>query len=202
MFLYIIHTSIITYLELNVNNVLSLTTPLICVIIGGKIVGKEAATIQIWITWCRRQATCRYCELPIEVGNPLVRGQSRQKAAEWKVKLFWHPECWLKDGLQYLEQHPYSAKSQGRPKLQLDEDSKAARKKLITRRAQILYNIREQLENGETELSESLLVEVSKIVQFYREIEVLGGAPKSWQKPLTEIIPQLAVLVKAIDGQS
>ena len=137
--------------------------------------------MDVWITWNRKVATCHYCDKPITVATPMVKAKWWRKksgsAAKWSYRMYWHPQCWLDEALQYLKQHPYVPRSTGRPKLQLSEEVRQARAKLIRQRARLVYQLKETVENGSGAKTEHIL---NKLLELCMKIEPLGGIPKSW----------------------
>jgi hypothetical protein len=93
----------------------------------------------------------------------------------WSYRMYWHPQCWLNEALQYLKQHPYVPKSTGRPKLQLSDEALQARAKLLRHHARLVYQLKEAAGNGtKTERIQN------KLLELCVKIEPLGGIPKSW----------------------
>lgn len=150
--------------------------------------------MDIWISWCRRTAKCHFCELPITVATPMVKGKLWKKVGEatsWSYRPNWHPQCWIEEGLVYLEQHPYQAKSTGRPKLKLSEADAEQRQTLVRRRSRLIYILREMLTNGKDFEHPSVIKILNRLLKLRIDIELFGGAPRSWDKPLIEMIPEL-----------
>ena len=138
--------------------------------------------MEIWMTWAKRKARCRFCEQPIEKATPVVKGKMWRKLAtgtKWSYMFYWHPECWLKAAYIYLEQHPFVPK-RGRAKLALDESTRAQRLRLLRERARLTYRLREIALYGDDGSAEERILD--RLIELVAEIEPLGGAPKSWGK--------------------
>ena len=136
--------------------------------------------MDIWITWNKRRATCRFCQKPITVASPMIRGKLWRKsgtATKWSYQYYWHPQCYMEEQMAYLAAHPYQSTHHGRPRLEMDEDTRAKRIKVLRKRATLVYKLKEQLENGK-----NVDWIIDKLMEAMIEIEQLGGAPKSWSK--------------------
>jgi len=102
-------------------------------------------------------------------------------ATKWSYRFYWHPECWLKQAYDYLEQHPFVPK-RGRARLALSEDKRMQRLKLLRDRARLVYKLREiHLYGNNGKVVEQIL---DRLIRIAEKIEPLGGIPKSWDKPL------------------
>jgi len=141
--------------------------------------------MDIWMTWTKRKTKCKYCEQPIITATPMVTGRLYKKAAGKNISLrfYWHPQCWLEQGINYLSLHPYTATGRGRKKLGLEPAAKRQRYLLLRRHAaltQRIWRIKEGkgfpdnvlkiigLEAGQKELA--------------AQIELVGGIPKKWKR--------------------
>ena len=137
---------------------------------------------------CRKTAKCRYCPNPIETGQPMVVGRSRKESAGGKYYYFtsrWHPQCYLDQGLQYLDKHPYTPATKGRPVLNLTSGQRTHRLSLLRIRATSVQRVRAELQKL---LPNYNIIQHhgTKLQELYKEIEHYGGAPKSWQQPTVE----------------
>lgn len=111
------------------------------------------------------------------------------KTKWWKkgcrvVQKCYHPECWLKQGYDYLNSNPYIYKYRkcGRKSLKLTDEQRVIRKRLLVKMAKLNQRL---AECSKLEDSDSKLVKVSQIMikkeELRKEIEKYGGVPKSWQ---------------------
>ncbi len=86
--------------------------------------------------WCKKKAKCRWCEEDIELANPMVAVVFRNKMVEsnrsWNTYLYYHPDCWVKQGLDYLNRNPYVEQRRRSRTLLLSEEDRIHRRKLIT----------------------------------------------------------------------
>ena len=137
----------------------------------------------VTMRWCQKSAECKYdgCREQIEPGEAMVAVFFWNKGGDnrrWNVQRCYHPECWVKQGMEYLRMNPYVPKrSTGRKKLELDETDRRTRF-LITRRYHALKQRLGKLDNGSEPLK-SLRIE-SQIMELILEIQPVGGVPKKW----------------------
>lgn len=137
--------------------------------------------MDIWISWCKRKAACRYCGQPIVASTPIVKGKLWKKhtsGKKWCYRFYWHPQCWLAEAMLYLEQHPYKAIKSGRPKLILSSEDAKKRLRILRKRARLIFELKERIENGITDLNGIL----RQLAELPAQIEKVGGMPKSWIK--------------------
>lgn len=134
------------------------------------------------MTWCKRECRCAFCPEPIKLATPMVVGKlwfSKGKPHKWYRMLRWHVDCWVKQGLMYLETHPYVASgARGRKQIQLPEEQRKERLAIIRRRASYVQRLRKAVEEGNMNKVVKIF---SKIDVLKEEIESLGGMPKSWE---------------------
>ncbi len=137
--------------------------------------------MDIWITHCKRTAICHYCKKPIKVQEPMVTGKLWRKVKEgvlhWIVRYYWHPLCWVDEGLSYLQKHPYNQGLRGGQPLNLDYETKKKRLSVLRRHAKYTQKIRESMETGNLDRIIRLALSMEKLKE---EILPLGGIPKSW----------------------
>lgn len=98
----------------------------------------------------------------------------------WNYQRCYHPECWLKQGYDYLDRNPY-VPTAGRPKLKLTEEQGRERY-LIIRRYHALVQRFNQL-GAEAELIKTLELEC-RMSDLMLEIQKVGGVPKKWLERL------------------
>jgi len=76
--------------------------------------------MDVWFTWCKRTAKCKWCEKPILVATPMVMKRLWRKgnpdSRKINLTFYYHPQCSLAEGMDYLEQHPYVAGLKRGPK--------------------------------------------------------------------------------------
>ena len=90
--------------------------------------------------WCERRTKCEYCPEHIEKGTPGVRVFFWNKGGPdhkgFNVKKYYHPECWVAQGMDYLKMNPYVPKSK-KPTLALSPEQRKRRKQLINQKASL-----------------------------------------------------------------
>jgi len=134
--------------------------------------------------WCGKQATCKWCEQQIEVAQPMVVVFFWNKGADgrrWNVQQCYHPECWLKQGYDYLDMNPYVAPVRSRPRLELNDKDKQQRY-LLTRRYHSCIQRLNRLDNGSEPLR--VLELECQMADLMLEMRKVGGVPKKWLERL------------------
>jgi hypothetical protein len=136
--------------------------------------------------WCRKQATCKWCDKPIEIGTPLVAvffwNKGNENSRRWNVTLYYHPQCWVDQGLDYLERNPFVPHRRGRVRTLSNED--ARKRFLLVRR---FHALEQRKRNIKAPYPDNLLVEerlTKQMVDVMLDVANLGGAPKSWSEKL------------------
>lgn len=134
--------------------------------------------------WCQKKAECQWCNQDIEVGSAMVAVFFWNKGDDgrrWNVQKCYHPNCWVAQGMDYLERNPYVPYIRGRRKSSLSpEDSR--QRYLIIRRYHALNQRIGKLGNG-ADLFERLELEMHQI-ELILEMQKLGGVPKKWLEKL------------------
>lgn len=138
----------------------------------------------VCMTWCKRKTKCKWCPEPIETGQPMVRvffwNKGNPETRRWNRTDFYHPDCWVKQGLDYLELNPFSAKRQG-ALVQLSKEDKRKRFLLIRR----FHALRQRKRIVKAEFPDRLLMESridKRMAEIVLEMLKVGGVPKSWAK--------------------
>ena len=133
----------------------------------------------VWISWCKKKSTCVSCGELIEARQPMV--YSKFKGERHPILLRNHLHCWVKDALDWLEKHPYKHHGgAGRPKLNLSDEQKKSRLKLLMARNNIVYKQRRlAMLRPELAIAKQTAIQ-EKIYAICIQLASLGGAPKSW----------------------
>lgn len=136
----------------------------------------------VTITWCIQRAKCGWCPEYVDAATPLVtvffwnRGTPDHKG--FNIKKYYHPNCWVAQGLDYLDMNPYVPHIR-KEKLKLTPEQSKQRYILLRRKAAIDQRKR----NLEGDFPERMLVEImldQKITEVMLEIALVGGIPKKW----------------------
>jgi len=139
--------------------------------------------VKITFSYARGAGKCSFCPTPITVGEPVVVGRTPVSAGgkNFYSKRRWHPQCYLDQGLRYLELHPFTPEAKGRPRLPtLPIGDKLRRLSILRRHATTLQRIRAELRKPKPNFD--TLARLGERVELLRtEISTYGGAPKSWQ---------------------
>lgn len=140
----------------------------------------------VYMNWCQRKATCKWCEKTVEAGTPMVNvffwNKGREGAPKWNVKWYYHPQCWVEQGLDYLKMNPYVSKNirEGITKLsQLSEKEQKHRITLMRRKA-ALDQRRKNIKAG---YPDRILVEArldKQVAEIMVKIAEVGGIPPKW----------------------
>jgi len=134
----------------------------------------------VTMTHCQRQAQCDWCPDQIEPGTPLVtvffwnKGTPDHKG--FNTKKYYHPNCWVAQGLDYLTLNPYVPYIR-RYKLELTKEQSKLRYSILHRKSALDQRLR-KLEDNPNPLTEAKLNQ--KIAELMIEIAPIGGIPKKW----------------------
>lgn len=100
----------------------------------------------------------------------------------WNTKHYYHPNCWVAQGLDYLKLNPYvSTGKRGQPKLQLTEEDRRTRYLLLRRKATLDIRLRDARLHGLTERVADL---TAKSFDLLLQIAKVGGIPKRWAEDI------------------
>lgn len=140
----------------------------------------------VTMRWSRKSAICRWCDKPVEVSTPMVVVFFWNKGGEgrrsFNVKHYYHPQCWVEQGLDYLRMNPYIPHKRGpKPKLGAEDRRKRF---LLVRRKNALEQRKRKLK---AEYPDRVLLEAKideQIMDIVLEVIKLGGVPKTWVEKL------------------
>lgn len=114
-----------------------------------------------------------------KVDNP-EQHVAEGKFKRWCKHLYWHPSCYLAQGIDWVEKHP-KPETRGRKRLGLADPVKKYRLSVMRRRAAVVQRIRAETEKpAEQQCTERLVHLGSMLNQLEVEMETCGGVPKSW----------------------
>ena len=141
----------------------------------------------VCITWCQREAKCRWCEQPIMAGQPMITVFFWNKGTEnrkWNVKLYFHVKneekhhCWEEQGLDYLKLNPYVPYVRKQATVMEPEDRR--KRLLILKRKAALDQTIRKLDKTKDNYGERVQSIDAKVANLMLEILPYGGIPKSW----------------------
>ena len=141
----------------------------------------------VTISWCNRTAKCEWCPTSIMAGKPMVvvffwnKGSETHKG--FNVKKYYHPQCWIEQGLDYLGKNPYVPYIR-KKRLELTPEQSKRRYILLRRKAAIDQR-RRALENNPDRVILETVLDI-KIIELMMEIAKVGGIPKKWLITSTE----------------
>lgn len=143
--------------------------------------------MDVWFSWCHRKATCPWCNKPIEKATPMVVKKLWRKgdpdSRKFNLWFYYHPECYLAEGLDYLKMNPYVARGEKRgPKPKLVELTTIQQKRrlwLLRKHGELLQR-RKLLK---TPYPDRILFETrinNQLFDLMVEIAQIGGIPEKW----------------------
>lgn len=139
--------------------------------------------MDIWVTYCKRKSKCEHCGEMILAGEPITVGKNwRTHGAntKWCFSHRWHPKCWLEQAMIYLSKHKFIPKA-GRPRLQLDDETKQRRNAIMRRRASVIQRIKREVAKPREKQKQDRLEHFAEmLMEQKREIEPIGGVPSTW----------------------
>ena len=140
----------------------------------------------VMMRWGRKQAQCKWCEQAVEVGNPIVSvvfwNKGNEDKRSWNKYLYYHPQCWVDQGLDYLNRNPYVPHVRGRKATLSKEDRR--KRFLLVRRFNALVQRKGKIK---APYPDHLLIEeriTKQMLDIIMDVTNLGGVPKSWVEKL------------------
>lgn len=98
----------------------------------------------------------------------------------WRFYMHFHPQCWIDQAIASLSSRRI-AETRGRKRLEITDEMREARLKVLRRRAAVVQRIRAEVSNPVEEQNVDRIIHLGKAINDLKmEIELLGGAPKSW----------------------
>ena len=136
----------------------------------------------VCISWCQRQARCSYCPGNIEAGTPIVRvfwwSKGEEGKRKWNVKQYYHPQCWIEHGMEYLSKNPYVPYLRHKKSV-LTARQQEKRKEILRKKA----SLEQRRRNLVSDYPDRLLVEARldrQIAELMVAIAKVGGIPNNW----------------------
>jgi len=140
----------------------------------------------VTMRWCRKQATCRWCNKPIEIGTPIVAvlfwNKGNPDSRRWNVQICYHPQCWVDQGLDYLNRNPFVPHRRG-VKSKLSEEDRKKRYLLVRR----FHALEQRKKNSKLDYPDNLLMDsrlTKQMTDIMLDMAKVGGIPKSWVEKL------------------
>lgn len=144
--------------------------------------------MNVWIKKCRKRAKCNHCPKEITKGSYMVVCRYYKKTKNksgveqrWKFELRFHPQCWIDQGIASLEAKPF-VETRGRKRAEMTDDVRAARLKVMRRRASVTQRIKREVSKAIEGQSVDKVIHLGSLLnKLKEEIEPLGGIPPSWE---------------------
>ncbi len=140
----------------------------------------------VTMRWCTKKSTCKWCDKPIEKETPLVKvfywNKGNEESRKWNSKFYYHPQCWLDQGLNYLRMNPYATKYMGRRTVLNPEDRR--KRFLLVRRFNAIVQKRANCNHS---FPDHILTDIDltqRMVDIMLEVATIGGVPKGWAEKL------------------
>jgi len=143
---------------------------------------------------CRKQATCKYCPNPIPKGEymvmvrfyksvwgPKIKEMTGTIYQRWAFTWRFHTQCWIDQAIAALEKREI-VETRGRKKLEMTDEIRAARLKILMRRAAVTQRIRREIAKPAEEQDIDRVIHLGdSLNKLRKEIEQCGGVPESWE---------------------
>jgi hypothetical protein len=135
--------------------------------------------MDIWATHITRHAHCAArCGEEILKGEPVIKGRVYRPGRS--THLNWHLMCWWEQTLDHLATHPFTPQigGSGRPSLNLTPEQYRRRAALLAKHYRFKKKIIFAIGEGLFWRRDELYLEEKDMI---KEMEILGGIPKSWR---------------------
>lgn len=142
----------------------------------------------VYFQWCKKQAECPECHQIIETATPCIIvfywNKGNEEKRSFNVKKFYHPQCWITQGLDYLMMNPYTSGSRRGPKVELSPEDRRKRQLLLRKYA--TYKSRKNKLAGDPLRILSEIRLDNQMASIILEISQVGGIPKRWITQMIE----------------
>lgn len=144
--------------------------------------------MNVWLKKCRKRAKCNHCPEDITKGSYMVVCRFYKKTKNksgveqrWQFNLKFHPQCWIDQAVASIEARPV-VETRGRKKVEMADDVRAARLKILMRRASVTQRIKREVSKPVEEQKVDKVIHLGSLLnKLKEEIEPLGGVPQSWE---------------------
>lgn len=138
-----------------------------------------SGSMKVWGKWLQRTARCRECGQTMQQKEAAVIG-SYESANGYFIKSTWHPQCWVRQLMNWLEEHPWQPKHHGgRRSLGL---SKADRRRRLALLRQFSRLRAQRVEAVAMDWMYKLPELDQAAHSIMQEMELVGGAPAAWTR--------------------
>jgi hypothetical protein len=138
--------------------------------------------MNVWVRMTKRTSKCFWCGKDIEVGEYQIICTYFMKVRSgktWTKRMIFHasPNCWVERAIAEIESKP-QIENRGRKPLQLNDELKDARNKVLRRRASVMQRLEKEMYGSMRPAT--LLHLTEQLEKLKVEVEPLGGVPKGW----------------------
>lgn len=138
----------------------------------------------VTIKWCVKKSTCKWCGQSIDNGTPVVTvffwNKGNPDSRGWNRSYSYHPQCWIEQGLDYLNRNPYVPQHREKKPALCEEDRR--KRFLLVRRFHKAEQMRQGGNYPDNVLAEARLTQ--QMIDIMLEVATIGGVPKSWAERL------------------
>ena len=140
----------------------------------------------VTMRWCVKKSTCKYCDKPIDNGTPVVtvfwwyKGDDEKR--KWNMKISFHPQCWIDQGLDYLQRNPYIPQHRVKKPTLSTEDRR--KRFLLIRRFNALIQKRKNCNHSFPDHVITDIKLTQQMIDIMLETATIGGVPKGWAEKL------------------
>lgn len=97
----------------------------------------------------------------------------------FNTKKYFHPDCWVEQGMDYLKRNPFVSSHKGPKFLPITEEQRKQRVRILKRKSSLDQRIRElDLEDKHYGIKTARIQ--TRVAELIVEIAPLGGVPLSW----------------------
>lgn len=138
----------------------------------------------VTMSWAQHRALCDWCSKPVNSGEEIIKvffwnaGNPDGKRF-YNIKKYYHPDCWMEQGREYLRTHPYISSHKGKDRMEITDEQRAQRNKILKRKAALELRKR----NITPDNPRAKVIEAGidrQISELVVEIALLGGIPTKW----------------------
>lgn len=140
----------------------------------------------VTMRWCAKKSTCKWCGLSIEKGTPVISiffwNKGNPDSRKWNTNYSYHPQCYIDQGMDYLNRNPYVSSYKGRRPVLSEEDR---RKRFLLIRK--FHALDQRRRNCNHSFPDSILTDIrltEQMVEIMLELATVGGVPEAWAEKL------------------
>ena len=131
---------------------------------------------QVSMSWATKPSTCKHCDNPIDTASPMVTAFFRDPKTKWNTRHYYHPQCWVQNGLEYLKANPYTER---KTRDELTPEQKEVRNQILRKYASLRQRQRKLSRSNPKHAILNMNIE-AQIAQLMQDILPYGGVPRKW----------------------